>query len=78
MTNVIIVFAPWAIFTAALAIVLFQMRWPSRHPGRPPRKHADSSQMHQPMHQPRHEASDSEPPASSEEAAGPSQQGPRS
>jgi hypothetical protein len=74
MTDVIIVLAPWVIFAAALLIVLFQVRWPSRHRERLPRKHADPLQMHQP----RPGASEGEPPVSSEEPAGPSQREPRS
>jgi hypothetical protein len=73
MTDVIIVFAPWAIFTAALAIVLFQMRWPRRPRGRPPHRHGDPLQMHQP----RPGASEGEPPVSSQEAGGPSKRGAR-
>jgi hypothetical protein len=70
MTNMIIVFAPWAIFTAAFAIIVVQLRWPS-HPGaRSPHTHADPLQTHQPGP----EVSEREPPVSSGEAAAPSQQ----
>lgn len=74
MIDIIIVFAPWAIFTAALAIILVQLRWPSRPGGCPPRKHADPLQMHQPPPG----TSEGAPPVSSGEAAGPSQRGARS
>lgn len=69
MTNVIIVLAPWALFTAALAIILSQVCRPRRPRGRPPPERADPPQLHQP----RPRASDDEPPVPSGEAAGPGQ-----